>query len=412
MAARREELGLAGRACTHDAGIGASDGPQVSLYVAEPHRLDDLCGALTDHSRIMLAREVGRAKTCSHVQASTVRAKRTFPADGGPSPGALHLATAFPRPVWLDHLLPLLTLRGAVTLRVTCRAVRDTVAEMRADLGERPVKHLKAMLTCFPKAHTIDLHEKDYMDKAERDSLLAWLKERGNCLTCIQRTHLMGTFIPRAWQAGLFKTVKSVILRPYLQVERGLITDGFVSGVESITFVLLSETPAQFGVLERLRTFPALKDLECHIYSSGTRLPPLIPPSLEGLSLRTVCIPSLHLLLGSLPPMIASSGAKLRRLTLSLKLLDGDTACGVRGLLQTCASTLKQVTLTTGDPFESAVEVAEGLASCQHLERVEVPISAFAVMPPGGSVTSASHIWSYPAAVAMAGPCRASRCGP
>jgi hypothetical protein len=59
--------------------------------------------------------------------------------------------------VWLDHLLPLLTLREAVTLRATCKAMRAIVADMRADLGERPVKHLKAMLTCFPKADTIDL---------------------------------------------------------------------------------------------------------------------------------------------------------------------------------------------------------------------------------------------------------------
>jgi hypothetical protein len=114
-----------------------------------------------------------------------VRTKRGFSPSVGASQGALDLATAFPRPVWLDHLLPLLTLREAVTLRATCRDIRAIVADMPADLRVRPVKHLKAMLTCFPKANTIELHEKDPMTEVEQDSLLAWLKERGNSLTCI-----------------------------------------------------------------------------------------------------------------------------------------------------------------------------------------------------------------------------------
>jgi hypothetical protein len=91
----------------------------------------------------------------------------------GASQGALHLATAFPRPVWLDHLLPLLTIRETVTLRAICKAIRAIVADMPADLGRRPVEDLKAMLTCFPKAHAINLREDGSMTEAEQDSLLA-----------------------------------------------------------------------------------------------------------------------------------------------------------------------------------------------------------------------------------------------
>jgi hypothetical protein len=62
--------------------------------------------------------------------------------------------------VWLAYLLPLLTLHEVVTLRATCKAMRAIVADLSADLGEQPVKHLKAMLTCFPKAHAVDLYER------------------------------------------------------------------------------------------------------------------------------------------------------------------------------------------------------------------------------------------------------------
>jgi hypothetical protein len=88
-------------------------------------------------------------------------------------------------PSWLDNLLPLLTLRETVTLRVTCRTIRAIVADMRTELGERPVKDLKAMLTCFPKAETVELCDFPTMGEAEGESLIAWLKARGNSLTRI-----------------------------------------------------------------------------------------------------------------------------------------------------------------------------------------------------------------------------------
>jgi hypothetical protein len=307
----------------------------------------------------------------------------------GAGQGVLHLATAFPRPVWLDHLLPRLTLAEAVTLWATCKSIRTIVADMRADLGERWVKDLKAMLTCFPKAHTIELYEDKPMTEAEQDSLLAWLKERGNSLTSIHEECVgVGPFLRRAWRAGIFKTVKSVSLDLEDEDERDLLIDGVVSGVESIYVTFSREAPqVERAALAFLRHFPALKEMSFFMGREDTGLHPFIPPSLEALTLELGRCPTPVRLFGSLPPMIESSGAKLRRLALKLNKLDEDTARGVRSVLQACASTLKEVNLTTSTSFESAVEVAEGLASCQHLERLEAPISTFAVMPPGGGTT-------------------------
>jgi hypothetical protein len=69
------------------------------------------------------------------------------------------------------------------------------------------------------------------------------------------------------------------------------------------------------------------------------------------------------LLLGSLPPMIKSSGAKLRRLDLSLSVSTregGDLPRGVRSLLQACAPTIQEVTLSM---YRESVEWAWRAAS-------------------------------------------------
>jgi hypothetical protein len=42
--------------------------------------------------------------------------------------------------------------------------------------------------------------------------------------------------------------------------------------------------------------------------------------------------------------------------------------------------------MTSESSFASAVEVVEGLASCQHLDRLVTPLSTFAVMPKGPTV--------------------------
>jgi hypothetical protein len=54
-------------------------------------------------------------------------------------------------------------------------------------------------------------------------------------------------------------------------------------------------------------------------------------------------------------------------------------------LLQACAPTLTEMTLSAYSSFRSAVEVAEGLAGCPHLERLTAPVGTLAVMPAGDS---------------------------
>jgi hypothetical protein len=182
----------------------------------------------------------------SRAQATTVLTKRGISGSRGASLGALQLATAFPRHMWLDHLLPLLTLGEAVTLRATCKAMPAIVADIRADLGRRPVKHLKAMLTCFPKAESVDLHEGYSMTPAEQDGLIAWLKERGNSLQSVHTDPPpdddddgdVDPLVIQALRAGAFKTVKSLSLCLYNKEERDLIINGVVTGLESITVAL------------------------------------------------------------------------------------------------------------------------------------------------------------------------------
>jgi hypothetical protein len=194
-------------------------------------------------------------------QASTVLTKRIFAAahDAGASQGgALQLATAFPRPVWLDHLLPLLEIGGAVTLRATCKATRAIVADTPADLGNRPVEHLKAVLTCFPKAVTVVLYTEDTMTPAEKDSLIEWLQGRANSLTCIDgERQCVEPFHRRAWRAGVCKAVKLVRLNIREEEDRDLIIDGVVSSVESMRVKFSDEVSpierAALGYLRHLR---------------------------------------------------------------------------------------------------------------------------------------------------------------
>jgi hypothetical protein len=293
--------------------------------------------------------------------------------------------------VWHEHLLPSLELREAVVLRATCKAMRALIADMPAHFGEHPVQHLKAMLTCFPKARTIIIREKTRWTRAEADSLIGWLHKRGNSLVCIQGTAALGPFARLAWRAGLFKGVKSVTLRLQKKEERALIVDGAVSGVESLVISLSPlVTELERGALGCIRHFPALKDIRCRVGSEDASLPPFIPPSLEALHLDSRLCAQPELLLGCLPAMIESSGAKVRVLGFNLKDLgDEATARGVRSLIQSCASTVREITLESSSPIDSAVEVAEGLASCQHLEKVVAPARAFGTMPrhARGSIT-------------------------
>jgi hypothetical protein len=329
-------------------------------------------------------------------QASIVPAKRALRAgeDLEASKRELHLATAFPRPVWLDHLLPLLELEETVTLRVTCKAIRAIVADVRADLGDQRLRHLKAMLTCFPKAQTVILWGDQYgegasLTPAEQDNLIAWLKDRGHSMTSVTGETEVETFIQRAWRAGVFKTVKCADLYLHEEGDRDLIIDGVISGIEWIQVSSRMEAPqVERAALGYLRTFPALKEIVYNMCHGDIAPPPFIPPSLEVLSLHCQACNDAVLFLGSLPPMIESSGAKLRRLILYFEKLDNaDTARCVGRLLQACSSTLQEVEVHVESTSESAAELAEGLASCTHLDRLTAPIGTFAVMPPGRNVT-------------------------
>jgi hypothetical protein len=213
-----------------------------------------------------------------------VLTKRAFSVDLGASEGGLrlNLASGFTRTVWLERLLPLLTIRETLILRTTCSAIRDIVAEMRADLDERQVEDLREMLTCFPKAERIILNDDGTMSEAEEDSLLAWLEEHGNCLTSIEGTWEPKTrFLRRAWRAGIFKSVEGVAIELFEEGDRDLVVHGAISHVKSVSVKFLHEEPhVEQAVLGFLRTLPAVTYICCCMGSEDPALPPFIPPSL------------------------------------------------------------------------------------------------------------------------------------
>jgi hypothetical protein len=365
---------------------------QASPHAGQRARGDAL--PVVSRLRYTLSREMLRL--ARFLRSPTCPPSEGRPTELGASQGALlQLATAFPRPVWLDHLLPLLELEDIVILRATCKAMRAIVADMRAHLYLRPLRDLRAMLTCFPKAADACLCDDKSLTLAEQDNLIAWLKERGHSLTRVQNpNHSVEPFHRRAWRAGAFGSIKNVNLHLKDPEDRELILDGFVSGVESIYVASSPEaSEVERAALAPLRTFPALKEIACYMMGSeDTTLPPFVPPSLEKLTFRAVGTRPL-LQLGCLHGMIKSSGAKLQSLKLLLEEVDdGDVARGVRSLLQACASTLKEFELPAQSSFQPPVEVLEGLASCPHLERLTARTITFAVMPPGGVTFRLSHL--------------------
>jgi hypothetical protein len=74
----------------------------------------------------------GNRKTepCSPCQAPTVLAEHGLSEDAVARHEALHLATALPRSVALEHLLPSLQLTELLVLRATFKAMRALVADL------------------------------------------------------------------------------------------------------------------------------------------------------------------------------------------------------------------------------------------------------------------------------------------
>jgi hypothetical protein len=320
-----------------------------------------------------------------------VLTKRAFSVLLGASEGGLQLASALPAPVWLEHLLPLLTIREAVVLRTTCSAIRDIVADLRVDLDEHQVQDLRAILTCFPKAERITLHEDDPMSQAEEDSLISWLEERENSLILehwkpTNRFLSTGRFLRRAWRAGIFKSVESAEFDLSFEDDGDRLVQGAISHVKSVDVEISPEAPhVEQAALGYLRNFPALTHICFLMPWEDPEFPDFMPPSLESLTLLSHEIDYEPLLLpGRLSSMIESSGAKLRTLELNLFNLDDEvTAQGLRSLLQACAPTLTHVDLHVESPILASMEVvAGGLASCERLRRVAAPMSTFAT-PPG-----------------------------
>jgi hypothetical protein len=70
----------------------------------------------------------------------------------------LSLATALPLSVWQDHLTPCLSVVAAARLRDVCKALRGVVDECPIKLGRvMGGWRVKAALTCFPAAQSMDL---------------------------------------------------------------------------------------------------------------------------------------------------------------------------------------------------------------------------------------------------------------
>jgi hypothetical protein len=91
-----------------------------------------------------------------------------------PQPGEV-----LPLGVWQDHLTPWLSVVAATRLRRTCEALRGVMDECPVDLGKVHVEDLKAALTCFPSAQSLDI---DDCEPGEEKKWVRLLRRHGGTL--------------------------------------------------------------------------------------------------------------------------------------------------------------------------------------------------------------------------------------
>jgi hypothetical protein len=340
----------------------------------------------------LCARLTSRVTFCP-AQVAAGRCSPT-PEDEQTSP-SLNLAVALPLNVWQAHLTSWVTLVEAARLRGACKALRGLMDECPVELGEVRGDKLKAALTCFPAAQSLNM-VLDVQSPDREGELVDLLRDQGGTLKrVIPLGHGAERLVYSAVRAGALPKLTCFNLRVSDPEHRQWLSNGRLRLMEEVGVALGSALDAaeeHLAAFEHLRQLPRVQSiaLSSEGLSPLASLPAFIPSSLKTLALGIAPVSWPESLLRDLPSMLQVSGASLERLIFELPV-GGSAADGtaLARVLHTCSPTLKTVQISLGNPSRGvldpafASEVASGLVSCSNrLEFLRVPWKIFKSLPP------------------------------
>jgi hypothetical protein len=262
--------------------------------------------------------------------------------------------------------------------------------ECPVDLGRVHVEDLKAALTCFPSAQSLDIRD-CFPEIAEKKKWVKLLRRHGGTFKRVTAQGKGGEkVLSSAVRAGALPNLNYYRVTPWDSHDRQLLADGKLSTVEEVCVDCLEDADC-LATLELLRDLPCLRGLSL---TGGfgsfddVVLPAFIPPSLKTLTIECVQAPLLETLMRSIS---STSGANLEEVRLKdYVTLSAEGGAALARVFRTCSSTLKTVHIFSitdprevNNPAAIASEVALGLESCcETLEDLEVPWGAFSSLPP------------------------------
>jgi hypothetical protein len=325
-----------------------------------------------------------------------------------------------PIPLWEDHLLPLLTCKDAARLGRTCKALRGVVREHFKDIGKIELKALRAALTTFPRARSVDFHGCE-SGETDPEALAQWLHEggRGRHLARVRSGGAAALhFTYAALRAVALTSLTSADVDLQDEAARDLLTEGFLGGMHELTVIVDCSDRLQLAMLGLVRQLPALAKLDvevCGHFAAPVQWPPFIPPSLKALSIDVSVGPAIESLLRALTGMLVASGARPERLEVlipdNVKAV-GDGLVHLAQALCCCSPTLKGFLFGTRNnralSFDKGIQdhsskmvrlrvqwagLLAGVAACRELQVLVLPrIEVEPLFPPGTAFARLTHL--------------------
>jgi hypothetical protein len=328
-------------------------------------------------------------------------------------------------PLWEDHLLPLLTCKDAARLACTCKALRGVVREhFCADLGKVTSSLLRAAMTTFPRARSVEVSTiGQEWEPGSKEALLQWLCEggRGRHLALVRSIgEGASDLVHTALRQGALPSLKGVMVRMDVEAARASLTGGLLGAMHELQVLIYYKLPSippepQLAALGLVRQLPALAKLAVVVITEDddaveVQWPPFIPLSLKVLRIDLIEVRSSSQFLLALPGVLEASGARLDRLEVLLPddfWEIGDGLVHLAQALRCCSPTLKGFLLSGGvdapedDETGSQVErlhvhwgdVLAGVSACRELQVLVLPnIEVEPLFPPGTAFAHLTHL--------------------
>jgi hypothetical protein len=344
-----------------------------------------------------------RHRVCQAPAGSSASGKRPLPpapGDHGEEGPRLNLIAALPLSVCQEHLQPLLSVKEAARLRVSCKALKVLVMgwPMRLIALIPPGKlgapdKLEAALTCFPVTETLNVHCEQPRTPAEELLVVELLRQHGGTLQKVLPTGEGGRRLLRAAVlAGALPNLTRMCLFINEPVDRQILSEGMLGLLEDVAMALWEDDAEELAALEHLRRLPHLRRLTLALRRPGAAFRHFIPPSLKSFGLMINRLGLLESLLRELPSMLQASGAALEEIAIGMP--NGFSA-GLGAVLaqvfRACSSTLKifEMRKHVCEPgvwgprlSDCAREMVPGLVSCcATLEVLHCPWAVFSALP-------------------------------